>query len=67
MRKIWMKKQPETTDIPPAAEEKKPAERPNPEDIQKELENMKMDDLLRSVLGEERMKRVEESSKKAKK
>lgn len=44
----------------PETEEKTSHEPPSFEDIEKESSNMEMDDLLRSVLGEERMKRFSE-------
>ena len=46
-----------TSPEPPSLEDG----RPNPKDIEKECSNMKLGDLLRSVLGEEAMKPVEES------
>ena len=48
----------------PDAEEENTQERPDDEDIAKEAANMAMHDLLRSVLGEERMKEIQRNTDK---
>ena len=57
-------KDPFSAFFPDAEEEENTQERPDDEDIAKEAANMAMHDLLRSVLGEERMKELQRNTDK---